>query len=516
MSINPLHSGIPALSNGGPSPASAQRASEAAEDIRQQPGDRIELSSPASRPEHPASSRRAAAAVPSRASGSPASPAAAESPAERTEPLSRDANKLFETMTDVRREEVLVAAGTDGDDEIFVTMNANKSLIITINGEESYLPESAQSRLIIDGGAGNDRIIVDKSVTADLRLTGGEGDDYIISGSGHDRIFDNYGSNYIDGGAGHDVIVARGADVWPDGLGFVNQLFGGEGNDYIEGGDGNDLIQGGAGYDVLYGLGGDDEIHGGEGSDYIDGGSGNDRLFGEAGNDNLLGGQGDDAINGGTGDDLLVGASGSDSFDASSGANRIISSGAEDTVLTASAQTTTETLTPVGMPSHITSNGDRLDRARIDSDLEALASLPHGQKMFSEIAQTGHRVDIELTPDGSACASFAGNTQRGVGSDSQIFYNASKIALSTDMPWANRAPIVSLYHEMCHSYNAAVGNMDKGWYQKDGTKMPNGEGTPGLEYQAVGIDVPGIEGNDPLLTENGLRDLLGYQKREEY
>ncbi|MDO5296330.1 MAG: M91 family zinc metallopeptidase [bacterium] len=516
MSINPLHLGISALPNGGSSPASAQCASAVIADSQPLPCDGVELSSSSSLLEQSSAPKHTAAEVPHNSSTPGADSATSAQDDERSAPLSRDAHKLFETMTDVRREEVLVAAGTDGNDEIFVTMNANKSLIITINGEASYLPESAQSRLIIDGGAGNDRIIVDKSVTADLRITGGEGDDYIISGSGHDRIFDNYGSNYIDGGAGHDVIVARGADVWPDGRGFVNQLFGGEGNDYIEGGDGNDLIQGGAGYDVLYGLGGDDEIHGGEGSDYIDGGSGNDRLFGEAGNDNLLGGQGDDAINGGIGDDLLVGASGSDSFDASSGANRIISSGAEDTVLAASAQTTTETLTPIGMPHHITSNGDRSDRARIDSDLEALASLPHGQKMFSEIAQTGHRVDIELTPDGSACASFAGNTQRGVGSDSQIFYNASKIALSTDMPWANRAPIVSLYHEMCHSYNAAVGNMDKGWYQKDGTKMPNGEGTPGLEYQAVGIDVPGIEGNDPLLTENGLRDLLGYQKREEY
>lgn len=515
MSINPLHSGIPVLSNGGPSPASAQRASADAEDIRQLSGDHVELSSPASRPEQPASSEVSAAAVPSRASGGPASPAEAESPAERTKPLSRDANKLFETMTDVRREEVLVAAGTDGDDEIFVTMNANKSLIITINGEESYLPESALPRLIIDGGSGNDRITVDKSVTADLRLTGGEGDDYIISGSGNDRIFDNYGSNRIEGGAGSDTVIARGLDVWPDGSGFVNQLFGGAGNDYIEGGDGNDLIEGGAGYDVLYGLGGDDEIHGGAGNDYIDGGTGNDRIFGEAGQDNLIGGQGDDELRGGSGDDLLVGAQGSDLLDAAEGSDRVISSGAGDTV-NANASGTVQTLSPVSVPSNFSSSGDRADRARIDSDLDALASLPHGQKMFGEIARTGHSVAIELTPDGSACASFAGNTQRGAGSDSQIFYNAGKIALSTDMPWADRAPIVSLYHEMCHSYNAAVGNMDKGWYQKDGTKMPNGEGTPGLEYQAVGIDVPGIEANDPLLTENGLRDLLGYQKREEY
>ena len=317
------------------------------------------------------------------------------------------------------------------------------------------------------------------------------------------------------GEAGNDVIMARGLDVWPDGSGFVNQLFGGAGNDYIEGGGGSDLIEGGAGYDVLYGLGGDDEIHGGAGNDYIDGGTGNDRLFGEAGRDNLIGGQGDDELHGGSGDDLLVGAQGSDLLDAAEGSDRVVSSGAGDTV-NANASSSVQTLEPVRVPSNFSVNGDRLDRDRIASDLDALASLPHGQKMFGEIARTGHSVAIELTPDGSACASFAGNTRSGVGSDSQIFYNAGKIALSTDMPWANRAPIVSLYHEMCHSYNAAVGNMDKGWYQKDGTKMPNGEGTPGLEYQAVGIDVTGIEANDPLLTENGLRDLLGYQKREEY
>ena len=52
---------------------------------------------------------------------------------------------------------------------------------------------------------------------------------------------------------------------------------------------------------------GNDELFGGDGDDYLDGRSGDDRLFGEGGNDRLDGGAGQDILLGGSDNDTLDG-----------------------------------------------------------------------------------------------------------------------------------------------------------------------------------------------------------------
>lgn len=83
----------------------------------------------------------------------------------------------------------------------------------------------------INGGAGNDRIIVDYRYGQKLTINGGEGNDYIFSGNQNDTL---------NGDAGNDRIYGNG------------------GNDMINGGAGNDLIVGGRGQDTLIGGGGND------------------------------------------------------------------------------------------------------------------------------------------------------------------------------------------------------------------------------------------------------------------
>jgi Ca2+-binding RTX toxin-like protein len=76
----------------------------------------------------------------------------------------------------------------------------------------------------------------------------------------------------VDGGAGNDsVVVAH--------LSKPAILVGGAGNDLLFGGDGNDSISGGAGADLLYGGAGDDTLNGGTGRDRLSGGSGDDVLI---------------------------------------------------------------------------------------------------------------------------------------------------------------------------------------------------------------------------------------------
>ena len=84
------------------------------------------------------------------------------------------------------------------------------------------------------------------------------------------------------------------------------RLSGGGGNDQLTGDAGEDILSGDDGADVLSGGAGNDELHGGAGNDRLSGGAGDDTLEGGDGNDTLDGGEGADLYDGGAGDDLLL------------------------------------------------------------------------------------------------------------------------------------------------------------------------------------------------------------------
>ena len=65
---------------------------------------------------------------------------------------------------------------------------------------------------------------------------------------------------------------------------------------------------------TLTGFGGDDTITGATGNDVLSGSDGNDTLYGLAGIDTLDGGNGDDVLDGGTGADVMIGGAGNDTY----------------------------------------------------------------------------------------------------------------------------------------------------------------------------------------------------------
>jgi Ca2+-binding RTX toxin-like protein len=75
----------------------------------------------------------------------------------------------------------------------------------------------------------------------------------------------------------------------------------------IEGGAGNDLLYGGCDNDILFGGDGDDDLFGRSGTDVLVGGAGNDIMDGGADRDLLIGGLNEDRLQGGTADDILIG-----------------------------------------------------------------------------------------------------------------------------------------------------------------------------------------------------------------
>ena len=230
--------------------------------------------------------------------------------------------------------------GDDGDDTL--QGNIGDDSILGGLGNDSIIGNEGNDT--VDGGAGDD--VIDTSGTAPLPdidypgaypadtnpsndrdlVSGGLGNDTILTGDDADTIF---------GGAGDDVIDAGiDADLVEGGLGN-DTIVGSEGADTIDGGDGNDLIygglndvlgealdlpdavdlrpdnnrdllNGGAGDDTIFGRDDDDTLFGGAGNDVLDGGIDEDSMVGGAGNDTLIGGQGADSMAGGNDRDVFL------------------------------------------------------------------------------------------------------------------------------------------------------------------------------------------------------------------
>ena len=118
---------------------------------------------------------------------------------------------------------------------------------VNINGQSQLMTKQQLENTNFNLGAGNDTLVVDSNVTADITANGGSGHDLMIGGSGNDNF---------NGGSGHDAIFGRNGH---------DNVQGGSGHDYVSGGNGWDIVGGGSGHDV---------VSGGNGFDWVSGGSG--------------------------------------------------------------------------------------------------------------------------------------------------------------------------------------------------------------------------------------------------
>jgi Ca2+-binding RTX toxin-like protein len=288
----------------------------------------------------------------------------------------------------------LFGGDTADGDETFALLPGDNPGDVKIRFKGVTSPNFANvSKIVADGGAGNDTITVDAAVTVPVELRGGDGNDtlqggngaaLLLGGAGHDHLIATAhgamldgeegndtlqggaqadtlqggagndslrgggGADQLEGGAGDDTLFGEaGTDklVGDDGQNLLDggdeadTLVGGDGRDTLRGGAGNDTLQGGGEADLLFGDAGNDllqgeadadELHGGADNDTLEGNGGNDRLLGEAGIDALFGGLGADFLDGGTEADLLLGGVGADELRGNDGADQLFGEGGVD------------------------------------------------------------------------------------------------------------------------------------------------------------------------------------------
>lgn len=177
---------------------------------------------------------------------------------------------------------------------------------------------------IINGGAGND-ILAGRG--GNDALNGGAGDDtyeFIGSGLGVDKIFDESGADdkVIVGNLSNLTGAVRDGDdliiTMSTGSFRIVGQYAGHSIEHLQ--DATSVVMlatsgiadNGAG--IVAGTGSSDMLNGAGGDDTLYGNGGRDRLLGGSGNDFLDGGADADILNGGAGDDTMVGGSGRDVF----------------------------------------------------------------------------------------------------------------------------------------------------------------------------------------------------------
>ncbi len=199
----------------------------------------------------------------------------------------------------------------------------------------------------IDGGIGNDTVT---SSSGNDTITGGEGNDSIVSGTGHDVIDASDGNDTVNSGGGDDtveidefsdktLIDSSGIDtidfsgVSTASVDTVNGVSLNLGIDNgtmqtvrtgggvsllgtyenVVGTQFKDSLIGNSASNLLFGGPSDDTIQSGAGgNDSIDGGIGDDSITGGGGNDLIFGGGDDDTLQAGLGDDSIDAGDGND------------------------------------------------------------------------------------------------------------------------------------------------------------------------------------------------------------
>ena len=231
-----------------------------------------------------------------------------------------------------------------------LTGNAGGNAIYGADGNDVLTGGGSTSGDYLDGGLGNDRLVLSTGLNSVVH--GGGGTDTMVVQLGGQNVDISLGTPDVDPDGGYTGQLSGAGDsvgMFFDGVEKFD-ITTGSGNDNIVTGGGDDIIATGAGNDVLDGGAGADTMAGGTGDDvyFVDNagdvvvenaGEGTDEIrttlasytltapnvemltYVGSGDFHGTGSGGSDTITGGSGNDLLEGLDGNDYLDLSAGGN---------------------------------------------------------------------------------------------------------------------------------------------------------------------------------------------------
>ncbi|MDO5086208.1 MAG: M91 family zinc metallopeptidase [Comamonadaceae bacterium] len=379
------------------------------------------------------------------------------------------------------QDKVTIETGA-GHDRVKVTQSKwTGDVTVSVNGRDYRYQQSQVRQLEIKTNGGNDVIQLNTGAGIQAVIHGGAGDDRITAGAGRDTVYGGAGHDYLDGGAGDDTLLGQ---------------------------DGADTIYGGTGHDTM---------DGGRGDDYLDGFQGNDVLSGGWGKDVLSGGRGDDSLRGNSGNDVIYTGLGRDKVEDQFGNNKIYHQ-AEDQV---SASGVAQTVQVMDIPGNLAVQGSVEFTNRTMADLETLAASPTGHQMLDALAAGRKTLTVRELQDENGYFIPARN---------EVHSNpAFHLGRSPEEIYGRVPPIVVLYHEMGHA-QAYMNGTSVPYNQvfRDNTDPYNLDHNRVPDEERRNVGLPRDHDNNPntkaqmdsrtpyALTENGLRDEMGYAKRGSY
>lgn len=431
-------------------------------------------------------------------------------------------------LTSDQAGDLLIRAG-DGNNVIEIPPEYDGHVVITTGRGDNLVGWEGENAAYRHGGGGDKRIFL------------GDGDNVVYGGSGDDHVWGGGGHDYLEGGEGDNRLFAGG--------GAQNTVYGGSGDDVIVGSaDGDDFLVGGAGDDEIHGVGGRNTIGATEGSNRVVTGSGDDTV--------LVGGDGRQRVVSGGGEDTVMGDD-----------RRTHATDVEHRITVEVDPDAGEVAIDLRRPGWMSDDEWAAWQRRVVTDLSVIRATPSGAEGLSaldQVAQEGGQVVTVLPYSGrddphdfgrddgydSSVWIVDGNTLRGNYASAPSDHPLSFLPGVDDTPahvnygpahsglgGVHRPPVLSLYHELSHSFDQMSGGTESGYYREvvvdaDGDPVTGPDGrpiesyAPRAEINAVGYgDGSGGQATRPSaggvdhpegLTENALREDLGRDPRTGY
>jgi hypothetical protein len=126
---------------------------------------------------------------------------------------------------------ILTVLGSGAGEVIRVSVAGGR---VGVSGVSRTFAARAVTRVVVDAGGGNDRVVVSKRLDSTNRVYGELGHDTLVGGRGTDLLYGGWGNDLLDGRRGDDRLHGGGG---------TDELVGGAGADGGDGGSGLDDVE---------------------------------------------------------------------------------------------------------------------------------------------------------------------------------------------------------------------------------------------------------------------------------